>query len=75
MHDTRVFIMDLPHSIRGFSRKNRDGSHSIILNAHMNYETQLNTYQHEIEHIIKGDYNNYVDVDYIEAIRHKEGGK
>jgi len=65
-----VYIVDLPHNIRGFTRKNEDGSYTILINARLNSEMQITTYDHEIKHIDNEDYNKVREVDCLEYERH-----
>lgn len=65
-----VYLVDLPHGIRGFTSKNEDGSYSIMINARLSSEMQIQTYDHEIKHIDNGDYDGVKKVDCLEYIRH-----
>lgn len=65
-----VYLVDLPHSIRGFTKMNKDGSYTMLINARLNSEMQLQTYNHEMMHINNEDYDNRVDVDKTEYERH-----
>ncbi len=46
-----VHLVDLPHGVRGFTKKNKDGSYTIMINARLSSEMQIHTYDHEIRHI------------------------
>lgn len=65
-----VHLVDLPHEVKGFTKKNKDGSYTIMINARLSSEMQIATYDHEIRHIENGDYDNKADVDLIEQQRH-----
>lgn len=65
-----VHLIDLPHTVRGHTRKNKDGSYTILINARLSSEMQIATYDHEIAHINNGDYENCVDVNEVEKERH-----
>lgn len=65
-----VYLVDLPHGIRGFTRKNEDGSYSIMINARLSSEMQIEVYDHEIRHIDSGDYDSVKKVDKLEYDRH-----
>lgn len=65
-----VYLIDLPCTVRGFTKKNSDGSYSIIINAKLSNEMQIATYDHEINHIENGDYDKETDVNMLEAKRH-----
>jgi hypothetical protein len=65
-----VYLVDLPHGIRGFTRKNEDGSYTMLINARLSSEMQIQTYDHEIQHIDCGDYDSAKEVDELEFNRH-----
>lgn len=64
-------LMDLPTSIKAFSRSNADGSYTVILNTRLCREQQEEGYRHEIEHIKKGDFDALDDASDLETIRHR----
>ena len=63
-------FMDLPTSIKAFSRSNADGSYTV--NSCLCREQQEEGYMHEIEHIKKGDFDALDDASDLETIRHRE---
>lgn len=65
-----IVFMQLPTSIRGFTKENADGSYTIAINACFDRETQQKTCQHEIEHIFEGDLDSDAPVQKIESMRH-----
>ncbi|MDF3000562.1 MAG: hypothetical protein K0Q48_681 [Bacillota bacterium] len=65
-----VHLVDLPHGVRGFTKKNKDGSYTIMINARLSSEMQIATYDHEIMHIENGDYDRKIDVNETERKRH-----
>lgn len=70
---TDVKLLDMPYSIKGFTRHNPDVSYTIVLNARYDHETLLKTYLHELEHIEHDDfYNEEMTADGIEQKRHEE---
>lgn len=66
----RIYLMDLPHAVRGYTVKNEDDSYSIFLNARLSAQMQKETYDHEMRHIDHQDYGD-VNVSYLEKIRHQ----
>ena len=64
-------FMDLPTSIKAFSRSNADGSYTVILNSHLCAEEQRVAYAHELEHILNDDFTAPDSADHIESYRHK----
>ena len=65
-----VYLVDLPHGIKGFTRKNDDGSYTMLINARLSSEMQIQTYDHEIRHIENGDYDRAKEIDRLEYDRH-----
>ena len=65
-------FMDLPTSIKAFSRSNADGSYTVILNSCLCREQQEEGYRHEIEHIKEGDFDALDDASDLETIRHRD---
>ena len=49
--------------------KNNDGSYTIILNARLSHERQLEAYEHALKHIQNGDFEKN-DADKIENDAH-----
>lgn len=68
--DVNTYLIDLPHSVRGLTTPNDDGSFSIFINARLNYEQQLQAYQHEMRHIQNDDFSKE-NVQEIEAVAHE----
>lgn len=66
---TNVVYLDMPCRVKGFILKNDDGYYVIIINARLNFEQQMNVYNHELQHIANNDFD-VDDVDMIEFIRH-----
>lgn len=60
--------MDLG-KIAGCVTHNEDDSYTIFLNARLNREQQLESYRHELHHILNGDFYKK-DVNAIESIAH-----
>ena len=69
MEIIQVFLVDLG-PIKGMTIKNNDDSYTILINARLSAEMQTETYDHEIEHINNGDYDQMYDVGELERIRH-----
>ena len=66
-----VYLVDMPGAVKAFTVKNCDDSFSIFINAGLSDIMQREAYDHEIEHIDNGDYDQIYDVDDLERIRHK----
>lgn len=67
--DINVVFMDNNFGVKGSVNKNSDGSYTIIINSRLNREQQLEVYQHEMKHILNGDFEK-CDIQEIETIAH-----
>lgn len=63
----RIVLKDLPLDVYGFVREDVEGFQTIVLNSRYNFETEKETFLHEIKH--KDDFNKEYDVDQLEAKR------
>lgn len=68
--DYNIVFMQLPTTIKGFTKENEDGSYTIVINSCFDRETQIKTCKHEIKHILAGDLNSESPVQKIESVRH-----
>ena len=69
--DFTVRLMPMPPRIKGYVIKTlEDDYYTIILNSNLNHEQNLQTYWHELKHIIYGDLDEGGDADLIERLRH-----
>ena len=50
--------------------ENEDGTYTILINARLNYETQLEAFNHAMKHINNNDFEK-TDVQIIEAVAHR----
>lgn len=66
----RVIYLDLPCSIKGFVTKKCD-YYTIVLNSRFNLEQNKKTFLHELEHILRDDFNNFDSIDKIEKECHE----
>ena len=55
MDEENVTLLDLPTSVRGFCYHDNDGNQYIVLNARLTREANQKTYDHERQHILRGD--------------------
>lgn len=53
--DFFIRMLQLPDGVRGAVRLNSDGTFSVYLNPDYCFEDQLDTYEHELWHIIRDD--------------------
>lgn len=62
--DRPAFLDNLPTTVRGFCYHDNDGEAYVVLNARLTREQNRRTYDHEKNHIDRGDmyeptYNEY----------------
>lgn len=77
----RVVLMDMPASVHGFTVSDGFDYYTIVLNPRLSHQMQVETYAHELSHIINGDFSimqninrdmmECMSADQIENIRHK----
>lgn len=65
-----VLMKDLPSRLRAVTTPNADGTYTMFVNSRLNLEQQQLGYIHELEHILKGDYDKK-DSNTIELEGHK----
>lgn len=70
MENIHVRYYNLPCSIRSFVVSNSDMTYTIVLNARMAHEIQIRAYEHEVNHILNGDYEKKCDVNIMELNAH-----
>ena len=68
--DVFTIYLNLPTSIKGYVKANKDDTYTIVLNSRLSIDSNLETYIHELSHIINGDYDSDADADIIESLRH-----
>lgn len=52
-------VLDFGNSIRGTVIDNGNDDFTIFLNARTSFEMQQETYLHEVEHIMKNDFDKF----------------
>lgn len=70
MNEINVQYANMPTAIRSYVVANADMSYTILLNSRLCHEQHLISYQHEIDHIRKGDYDRKCSVDLMEIVAH-----
>lgn len=61
--EIRTILKDLPVTIKGLCYHDDDGTPVIVLNSRLPREIQQLTFQHEMDHILRGE---MYDITYIE---------
>jgi len=69
-----VIFMNLPRGSHGASTVNDDGSYTIFIDPRDSNEMQRYGYNHEVGHIIRGDFDEIWDksVELVETNAHKK---
>ena len=62
--------MDMPCRIKALTCEDADGYQTTIINSRLSCEQNIKSAKHEQGH--KDDFSNTVNVNELEAIRHKE---
>lgn len=70
MENIRVIFCDMPTSIGGYTILKED-FYTIVLNSRLSRERNIESYQHEVDHILNGDFEKKCSVDLIEFFAHK----
>lgn len=68
-NDINVILLNDANGVPGSVWHNSDDSYTIFIDAHLNAERQKEVFQHEINHIINGDFEK-IEVQQIEAEAH-----
>ena len=72
----RTVLLDLPCDCRGYVVDDGEtGDPCIVLNARMNHETNVKSYEHELRHIKNDDLHCCESTDEIELYCHKNDNK
>ena len=67
----RLVTVDLPENVHGSCQKAGDNEYNIMINSLLSDEDQEVTFLHEMLHIYHRDHDRGVNVDRLEAERHK----
>ena len=57
-------LMNLPTTVRGYCFHDDDGEEFVVLNSRLTWEQNVKTYDHEQDHIKKGDLCNKSYIEY-----------
>ena len=68
---TRYVLTDLPIGVKGFVKEDEAGNSIYVLNSRYTREMNLETVQHEDEHVACGDLHSEESASAIEIKRHK----
>lgn len=63
-------LEDMPSGIRSFIRMNPDDGATIVINARLSAEDRLRHYEHEVDHLLRGDLDSEDPADGIEMRAH-----
>ena len=68
----RTILIDLPLKCRGYIYEDcATGERCCVLNARLNHETNVKSYQHELRHLKNNDLYCNEEIDEIETRCHK----
>jgi len=70
MEVPRIYLINLPYDIKGYTVQNMDGDQVVILNARYTHEANVKSLLHEIKH--DKDFGNVENISQLEYVRHKE---
>ena len=65
--DYFIYYLNLPPKIYAFVMDNGDGTYSIFLDPRRSRDQQIESYIHELWHIIRGDLGNDLPIWIVEA--------
>ena len=67
----RTILIDLPLKCRGYIYEDVEtGDKVCVLNARLNYESNMKTYKHECRHLENNDFESNDSINAIEARAH-----
>lgn len=64
-------VLDLPDGVYGLTVRDLEGDYNIYISSRMSYDRQLETYEHELEHIKRDDFHTSRAVGLIEILAHE----
>jgi hypothetical protein len=64
-------MADLPYKVKAMTTHNYDDSYTVFINSRLCCESQREGYMHELNHIMKKDYDK-ADVNEIEFYTHEK---
>ena len=73
--DIVVRVVDLPCGVRGFTIMDEDGRYNIYINAKLNSFMRRKAFEHEMEHIHRGDWQTDLPIWLVEQIVRKAVGE
>lgn len=65
-----VVLLNNSKGVLGSVHRNRDDSYSIFIDANLSYEKQYEIFEHEVEHILSRNFEDF-NVQEIEKKAHK----
>ena len=68
--DTQVILLDMPGKCKEAVCKNEDGSYTIFIDARLSRGEAMQKYHHAMSHIEAGDFDNFGNVNELEAVAH-----
>lgn len=62
--ESTVVLTDLPTNVRGFVCLGEDYTPCIFINSRLSQEQQRTTYNHEMKHLVSGEFDDEGYVEY-----------
>lgn len=66
MENVFLRYIPLPATVKGLTIQDSEGNYNVYLNARLTHEANLDTFQHEIQHIRNDDFSKYAHIREIE---------
>jgi len=63
-----IRLIDLPASVKGMTIQDEEGFFNIYINSKLNFEQQQQTIEHELCHIMRGDFDSVESLEKIETM-------
>ena len=71
MDNIKTIYCDLPNTIGGFTVATADGFFTIVLNQNLSHERNIESYNHEMKHIVNGGFDKKCSAGLLEIMAHK----
>ena len=71
MDNVRTIYRDLPNTIGGFTVATDDGFFTIVINQNLSHERNVESYNHEMAHILNGDFDKKCSAGLVEITAHQ----
>lgn len=66
MNDIYIRLISLPSTVKGVTVVDENDDYNIYINQNLSHDQQLRVYQHEKNHILNNDFQNFDDIESLE---------